>query len=823
MDQTPGAPPFSTDEALRLEVLASLDVLDTEPEESFDRIVRIATRVLAMPTALVSLIDDHRQWFKARVGFAQTESDRDVALCAHAIASDRDVFVVEDTLKDERFASNPLVAGEPKIRFYAGRVLLCDGHRIGTLCVIDYRPRKLSSDELATLDDLAVVVEDLLRRRSLHRAVAALSRSEARKDQILATMHDGLVVQDPTGAVVTWNSAAEFALGLTGDQLTGRTSIDRRWRAIHEDGSPWPGEEYPAMESLRSGQTVENALMGVHRPTLGLGWLRVTSSPVIETDGSISAVITSFTDVTELVVTDQNLRAVEKLQRLTIDLLEQGVIVAIAGGGIELMNTAAEKILGYTASELSMRWRNDDWRSFREDGTEFDIDDRPLLRTFRNGEHLSGEIVGWERPSGRTVLVSLSTAPIPNDPRRYMITFVDLTQRRRDRQLLELTFDNAPIGMALIDPQGRFAHANNAVCEFLGRERSELLALRFEDVTHPDDHRADRLDVLSLIDGTRESYESEKRYLRADGSIVHGHLAVAILRSERLRKPYFLAQVLDIGDRRAAEKAKDDALIAQSAAVEKLVELDRIKTDLVSTVSHELRTPLASMIGYLELLQDDVTIVGERRMMLNVVDRNAHRLLSLIENLLTLSRVELDAQRTSRVPIALAALVPTALATVEPLAADAGVTITSYLDGDAPLVTANSAQLERVLLNLLTNAIKFTPAGGVITVTVDRFDGQARILVADTGFGIPADEMGQLFTRFFRSSTAMAHSVPGTGLGLAICQNIVTSHGGVIRAKSTEGVGTVFEVLLPVAGPDWPSAPSDVSVAMLGHGDRLLA
>ncbi len=810
------APGFADAEAHRLSVLASLAVLDSDAEEPYERVVRMAARSLNVSMAMVTLVDEKRQWFKARVGLDVAETPRTVSFCAHAIAEPGSLFVVEDAHVDERFSSNPLVTGQPMIRFYAGRVLVCEGQRMGTLCVADSGPRKLTDVDARTLDDLGVVVEELLAARTLRRAVVALSHSEARSDQILATMHDGLVVQDSTGAIVTWNSAAEIALGLTGDQMVGRTSFDPRWRAIREDGSPWPGETHPAMEALRTGEPVEKALMGVHRPSSGLGWLRITSSPVVETDGSVSSVITSFSDVTELIETDRSLRSIEKLQRLTIDLLEQGVIVAIAGGGIELMNAAAEKILGYTAAELSMRWRHDEWKTYREDGTEFDVVDRPILRTFRNRERIAGEIVAWEKPDGRRVLVSLSTAPIPNDPRRYMITFVDLTQRRRDRQLLELTFENAPIGMALIDPVGRLVHVNEALCEFLGRPREDLVKLRFEELTHPDDHQSDRLDVQALLDGTRDSYEIEKRYVRADGAIVHGHVAVAILRSSRLREPYFLAQVLDIGERLETERAKDAALLAQNEAVERLVELDQIKTDLVSTVSHELRTPLASMIGYLELLQDDATTVDEQRVMLGVVDRNAHRLLALIENLLTLSRVELDAQRLSRTATLIAPLVAAAVAIVDPLADDAGLTITTAIAANVPEILANGGQIERVLLNLLTNAIKFTPAGGRVNVTVDQDGSNVRILVGDTGFGIAPDEMNKLFSRFFRSSIAISQAVPGTGLGLAICHNIITSHGGVIRAQSTVDVGTVFEVLLPALLVDDPSV-GDVAVAMAGN------
>ena len=797
------SPPIPLDERDRLAVLHALGPLIPGSSETCERVVALAARVLDVPIALVTIVDEDRQFFMARVGLSVCETGRDVAFCSHAIAGTGEVLVVPDALLDERFRNNPLVTGDPTIRFYAGQPLCVRGRLVGTLCIIDRRPRSLSESERQTLADLGAIVEDALARTEIDAAVLALQRSESRKDQILATMHDGLVVQDSTGAIVSWNKAAERALGLSGDELSGRTSMDPRWAVIRSDGSAWPGDTHPAMETLRTGRPVENALMGVHRPSVGLGWLRVNSTPVLEADGSASSVITSFADVTELTETDTQLRAVERLQRVTLDLLEHGVIVTLSTGEIEIMNAAAERILGYTAAQLTEKWRSGTWMTFSADGTLLPSEQRPINRTFRDREQIVAETIGWDRQDGRRVLLSLSTAAIPNDPNRFMVTFVDVTSRHRDRKLLELTFANAPIGMALLDHRGRFIHVNDSLCAILDRDRVTLLAYRFEDVTHPDDHDNDIRDVLSLLDGSFESYETDKRYLRPDGSIVHTHLAVAILRSPTLRHPFFLAQVTDIESRLETERAKDDALSAERAAVAALVELDQIKTDLVSTVSHELRTPLTSMIGYLELLQDEEQpSVSQQRSMLEIVDRNAHRLLALIENLLTLAKVEIEQQQSNRTNTDTATLVAVALSTVALLADNAGLTIDTKLDPTARPVMGNAGQLERVLLNLLTNAIKFTPAGGSITVATVQAEGTLQLSVRDDGIGIPPDELPHLFTRFFRSSTTTAKAIPGTGLGLVIAENIVRNHGGTIAAHRIEPSGTEFVVNLPSIDPN---------------------
>ncbi|MES2626187.1 MAG: sensor domain-containing diguanylate cyclase [Pseudomonadota bacterium] len=148
-----------SDEPARLQTLRSLHILDTLPEERFDRVTRMAKRLFGVPIALVSLIDMNRQWFKSAVGIDVTETSRDVSFCAHAILG-KSVLVIPDATKDIRFADNPLVTGEPHIRFYAGCPIESpDGHKIGTLCVIDRQPRSFAGEDIEALADLTHIIE----------------------------------------------------------------------------------------------------------------------------------------------------------------------------------------------------------------------------------------------------------------------------------------------------------------------------------------------------------------------------------------------------------------------------------------------------------------------------------------------------------------------------------------------------------------------------------------------------------------------------------------------------------------------------------------
>jgi GAF domain-containing protein len=155
-------------ERKRLKVLWQYDVLDTVPEVLFDDLTELAARICEAPIALISLVDEKRQWFKSKVGITVSETSRDVSFCAHAIKQ-TDLFIVPDATKDERFAKNPLVTSDPKIRFYAGAPLITpDGYALGTLCVIDKTPRELRPDQKHALSILArhVVSQLELRRRS---------------------------------------------------------------------------------------------------------------------------------------------------------------------------------------------------------------------------------------------------------------------------------------------------------------------------------------------------------------------------------------------------------------------------------------------------------------------------------------------------------------------------------------------------------------------------------------------------------------------------------------------------------------------------------
>lgn len=175
-------------EKRRLKVLWQYDVLDTVPEEVFDDLTELAARICEAPIALISLVDENRQWFKSKVGLSTSETSRDLSFCAHAIKQD-DLFIIPDATQDKRFAKNPLVTSDPQIRFYAGAPLISpDGHALGTLCVIDKVPRQLRPEQQQALRVLArhVMTQLELRRHSKELAVANEERQNAAAELAVA-------------------------------------------------------------------------------------------------------------------------------------------------------------------------------------------------------------------------------------------------------------------------------------------------------------------------------------------------------------------------------------------------------------------------------------------------------------------------------------------------------------------------------------------------------------------------------------------------------------------------------------------------------------
>lgn len=229
------------------------------------------------------------------------------------------------------------------------------------------------------------------------------------------------------------------------------------------------------------------------------------------------------------------------------------------------------------------------------------------------------------------------------------------------------------------------------------------------------------------------------------------------------------------------------------------IEVARMKDEFVGMISHELRTPLSSILGYIELLRDDPQhpLTDEQLQFLGVAERNARRLLKLVGDLLFTAQVESGQFPLDPRDVDLVAVVAAAIESAAPVADAAGIELVGDLPSEPVRLRLDPVRIGQAIDNLVSNAVKFTPRGGQVTVGIGLPKDEAVVTVRDTGMGIAPDELDRLFTRFFRASSATRNAVPGVGLGLNITKAIVVAHGGTMDVSSEEGAGTEFRMVLP--------------------------
>jgi signal transduction histidine kinase len=340
------------------------------------------------------------------------------------------------------------------------------------------------------------------------------------------------------------------------------------------------------------------------------------------------------------------------------------------------------------------------------------------------------------------------------------------------RTLLDSTVD----GICLADVSGHIVLANTPLQQY----RLEL-GLPLHGTV------AERL--LALADRTTEPARYRERMQQIGRDLTTSEDEFELAESGRVFRGYT-----------APVRRKDGAVVGRIWTLREVTadrRLERLRDAFVAAVSHELRTPLTSISGFLELLADEEQALSTAgRKYVEVIRRGNDRLRRIVDDLLLVAEIEAQLLELRLAPTDLAELAASTIKDAVPAAAENGIELSLDVNGSLPL-EADAARLRQVLDNLVSNAIKFTPRGGLVTLSATNGDGPLRVEVTDTGIGVPADELGQLFSRFYRASSARRRAIPGTGLGLVIARAIVEGHGGTISVEPRDRKGTRVIVTLP--------------------------
>lgn len=393
-------------------------------------------------------------------------------------------------------------------------------------------------------------------------------------------------------------------------------------------------------------------------------------------------------------------------------------------------------------------------------------------------------------------------------------------------------YEHAACGLLLADTNGLIRRANATICRWLGYESSELLGqVRFQDLLTVGGRlfHQTHINPILQLQGSVAEVQVEMRH--RDKTRVP--LLINIVRRRHGDDIFDEFALLVSEDRRAYERellkarqAAEAALEARHGAEAKLHALneqlslaDRRKDEFIATLSHELRNPLAPMHSALEVMKLKSLGCASLEPVLPVFERQLNHMTHLVDDLMEISRITQGRMELRRTALDLGTVVRAAAADVSPLVDASGHTLTVALPGEALVVDGDATRLTQVVVNLLTNAAKYTPHGGRIWLEANRQDGEATISVRDDGIGIPERSLASIFDMFSQLEPALDRSQGGLGIGLALVKGIVTLHGGRIFAASKGmGRGSEFVVHLPLSAG---AVASETGSAEAGSIDTL--
>ncbi|MDO9105736.1 MAG: PAS domain S-box protein [Methylovulum sp.] len=533
-----------------------------------------------------------------------------------------------------------------------------------------------------------------------------------------------------------------------------------------------------------------NASFRMLHPQEGVVWIEANSTPERLANGD-TLCHGFMRDITALKTAEQRLSAsLDNTPNVAVQWYDRA-------GRVLYWNPASEHIFGWTAAEVV-------GKSFDQlpHGEELA---QELLSTLErinsSGETFGPAEYASRHRDGREVMVSSTIFAIPGgDCPVFVCMSIDITERKQAENSLRLSeekfrnlFELSPVGIALNDyATGRFLEFNEALLVSIGYTRDEFLALNYWDVT-PKEYAAQEQQQVQVIERTGSYGPYEKEYIRKDGSR-YPVLLNGIKLIDPSGRALIWSIVQDISERKRVEAVLEHAKSEAEAA-------NRAKSEFLTNMSHELRTPLNAIIGFAQLLEmgELTPLVGEQQEAVGHIMNSGRHLLKLINEILDLARIESGKLNLNIENIGLAALTGEVLSLMRPEAAGHGIKIDSACPCyNEARIRADALSLRQVLLNLLTNAVKYNRAGGSVALSC-AVDGDAmRIMVTDTGMGIAENDRAKLFQPFQRLSAGQT-AIEGTGIGLVVCKRLVEAMRGEIGFDSQVGVGSQFWIKLPLA------------------------
>ena len=622
---------------------------------------------------------------------------------------------------------------------------------------------------------------------------------------LIQAMSEGVVIQDADGRIIDCNLAAERILGLTLEQMAGRSSVDERWATIREDGSDFPGVDHPAMVTLRTGEPQRNVVMGVRRPDGTLAWILINSQPVSAPEDVAAAVLTTFSDISELQRTKCALGESEARFRNMADDAPAPIWLADAQGRHNFFNRSWLAYTGLRAADAGA-WREavhiDDLPRLEATLQRACSDRLPASTEYR----LRGADGSYRwflqriapRVGEHGELLGLTGIDVDIDGRR---------QGEDTIRKLSQALEQSATRVVITDHAGAIEYVNPALCEAYGYSATELTGQNpriFKSGTTPAEVYRELWETLSK----GETWRGELSNATRSGERLLESVTISPVRDDDGKTRHYVALKEDI----TRERADADAKRRLDARLARLERMQTLNT-LAGGVAHEFNNILVAILGYSDLGARLLGSGGDSQRVVSYLQEIGHageRARALVRQLLAFGRASALEREQLEVGEVIASI---------RLLLEAGlpnsIEIETDIAEDLPTLELDSSAIQQVVMNLCLNARDAMPAGGKIRISGRRLAPQeslcdscqckfggdyVSIEVADQGKGMDEATRARMFEPFFTTKAVGL----GAGMGLAVVHGVVHQYGGHVRVHGDGSPGTRVQVLLPV-----PAEPSE--------------
>jgi signal transduction histidine kinase/CheY-like chemotaxis protein len=861
-------PPLIATEQDRLRALLTHQILDTPPEPAFDAIVACAAAATGAPVSLISLVDETRQWFKARRGLDATETPREWAFCAHAIAGSGPL-VVPDADSDVRFQGNPLVEGAPFVKSYLGAPLIdADGHALGTLCAIDHKPRAWTPTEIDEIARLANLVTEVMRLRAKSLASERLSLEIMTLNERLLAERSLFDAVEKLGGIGGWELDLETMLPVWSAQTCHIHEVSTDYQPTLETAIDfYAPEARPVIADAVARATANGEHFDLEIEIITANgnrrWVRTMGKPIFK-NGAPVKLVGAFQDITERRAAMDARMFDERLQRAKAEIQER----FLAGEARLAFTVALDHLCALTDSEYGfigeivlenaapvlrthaitdISWDAATRQLYQEHsqtGFEFRnlktlfgaamVEAKPVFANSPAHDPRSGGLPHGHPPMtsflGAPIIVAgemVAMAGIANRPGGYdehilqrlapllevIGTLVSLMRERQRREASESALKAAKSAAEDLSAKLRLAVQAGSIGLWQYLPSSGVLA--WDDAMFslygrdPATFKGVVEDwVDSIHPDDRESAVADLNASLAE-DIPFRSLFRIVRNDGSVRHISAHAMFSSIGSESVMVGANTD-VTDFVAAVERAEAAVEAKSRFLANMSHEIRTPLNGVIGIAGVLvQTELT--DRQREMAKLIQSSGETLQAVLNDILDMAKIEAGKIEMSAVPICVASEIEVAASLMVVRADEKGigfsVDIAEEARGD---FWADPVRLRQIIANLASNAVKFTSVGGVRIEVRRAADGAFVIRVCDTGIGFDDEARKRLFGRFEQADSSITRTHGGSGLGLSIVRALVDIMGGSIEVESAPGVGSTFTVTLPLEPCD---SQADVSEA----------